>query len=81
MRLPLQLWRVNTKKQRIIPLTRYEYFVTFEATMGAIKSMKCMKGHLLRGKNLYIRANGTRECKACSLARSKRWRKRKLAAA
>jgi hypothetical protein len=44
--------------------------------MGALKSPKCSRGHRLAGKNLYIRANGTRECRTCSLLRSRKyWRK------
>jgi hypothetical protein len=43
--------------------------------MGALKSYKCSKGHILKGKNLYSRANGSRECRKCSLERSRRQRK------
>jgi hypothetical protein len=32
------------------------------------------------GKNLYIRKDGQRECRACSLARAKKWREGKVAA-
>jgi hypothetical protein len=39
--------------------------------MGALKSYKCSRGHVLAGKNLYIRKNGTRECRKCSLQRAK----------
>ena len=28
--------------------------------MGALKSYKCSKGHILKGNNLYIRINGSR---------------------
>lgn len=46
--------------------------------MGALKSPKCSRGHRLAGRNLYQRADGTRECRKCSLLRSKRqWRKKK----
>lgn len=38
--------------------------------MGALKSSKCRKGHSLRGNNLYIRKDGTRECRACSNRRA-----------
>ena len=41
--------------------------------MGALKSYRCSKGHVLAGKNLYLRSNGTRECRKCSLARSKQF--------
>ena len=44
--------------------------------MGALKSLKCAKGHLLAGKNLYLRKNGQRECRLCSLKRSRQWRKK-----
>jgi hypothetical protein len=37
--------------------------------MGAHKSYKCSKGHILKDSNLYVRKNGTRECKKCSLIR------------
>lgn len=47
--------------------------------MGALKSYKCSNGHVLAGRNLYVRADGTRECRKCSLARNREWRKRKLA--
>ena len=43
--------------------------------MGALKSYKCSKGHVLKGTNLYIRADGTRECRKCSLERVKAWQK------
>lgn len=39
--------------------------------MGALKSKRCTKGHLLHGGNLYLKSNGQRECKKCSLERSK----------
>ena len=38
--------------------------------MGALKSKKCSRGHSLSGDNLYIRKNGGRECRKCSLNRS-----------
>ena len=41
--------------------------------MGALKSKRCSRGHLLKDGNLYIRSNGTRECRKCSLVRSKEW--------
>lgn len=42
--------------------------------MGALKSYKCSKGHILKGNNLYIRINGSRECRKCSLERNRKWR-------
>jgi hypothetical protein len=45
--------------------------------MGALKSPKCSKGHPLKGKNLYVRANGSRECRKCSLARSREFQQKK----
>lgn len=42
--------------------------------MGAIKAYKCNQGHVLKGGNLYLRKNGTRECRKCSLARQRKWR-------
>ena len=42
--------------------------------MGALKSPRCSKGHRLAGKNLYLRKNGQRECKKCSLERSRKFR-------
>ena len=48
--------------------------------MGALKSYRCSKGHVLKGGNLYIRKDGTRECRKCSLARQKKWRQEKKAA-
>lgn len=49
--------------------------------MGALKSPRCSKGHKLAGKNLYIRKDGQRECRTCSLlrARAQSDRKRKAA--
>ena len=44
--------------------------------MGSVKRKTCKKGHPMRGKNVYQRANGQRECKACSRARVEAWRKR-----
>ncbi len=43
--------------------------------MGALKSLKCSRGHRLVGKNLYIRKDGTRECRQCSLIRSRKHKK------
>jgi hypothetical protein len=43
--------------------------------VGALKSFKCSKGHRLVEGNLYIRKDGSRECKKCSKARSKAKRK------
>lgn len=48
--------------------------------MGALKSTKCSKGHRMSGKNLYVRADGSRECRKCSLARSKKFYQSKRAA-
>lgn len=45
--------------------------------MGALKSIRCKKGHLLKGQNLYVRRNGTRECRRCSIERSQQWRKQR----
>jgi hypothetical protein len=42
--------------------------------MGAIKSPKCSKGHKMTADNVYVRAKGQRECKKCSLARSRKFR-------
>lgn len=42
--------------------------------MGAIKSYKCSRGHILKDGNLYIRSNGTRECRKCSRERNRLWR-------
>lgn len=47
--------------------------------MGALKSSKCSKGHLMRGPNLYIRANGQRQCKACIDIRNKAYEKKRKA--
>jgi hypothetical protein len=43
--------------------------------MGALKAYKCSKGHVMKEGNLYLRKDGTRECRKCSLARRKAWRK------
>jgi hypothetical protein len=43
--------------------------------MGAHKSYKCSKGHILKDGNLYIRKDGTRECRKCSLDRGQKRRK------
>lgn len=38
--------------------------------MGALKSSKCSKGHVLKAPNLYYRTNGQRECKKCKELRN-----------
>jgi hypothetical protein len=43
--------------------------------MGAIKSYRCSKGHVLKDSNVYLRKDGTRECRKCSLIRSSEYRK------
>lgn len=40
--------------------------------MSGKKKTHCKRGHKLIRKNLYIRKDGTRECKLCSLARGRR---------
>lgn len=30
----------------------------------------------MKGKNLYLRSNGQRECRSCSIARKKNWKKK-----
>lgn len=45
--------------------------------MGALKSSRCSRGHKLSGKNLYIRTDGTRECRKCSLERSRKQREQR----
>jgi len=42
--------------------------------MGALKSPVCSQGHKLSPTTTFKRANGQRECKICSMARSKAWR-------
>lgn len=39
--------------------------------MGALKSAKCSKGHKMTARNLYVRANGQRQCKKCTDIRNK----------
>lgn len=39
--------------------------------MGALKSKHCSKGHRLTIENTYIRQNGQRECRKCSLRRGR----------
>lgn len=39
--------------------------------MGALKSKHCSKGHRLTPENTYIRQNGQRECRKCSLRRGR----------
>jgi hypothetical protein len=48
--------------------------------MGAIKSKRCQRGHLMRAPNLYTRKKGQRECKACSKLRYRKARRKKAAA-
>jgi len=48
---------------------RYGLFVKF-SNMGALKSKRCSRGHLLAGRNLYMRKDGSRECLRCSLERA-----------
>jgi|SRR5579862_1347471 len=50
-------------------------FSAILAARGALKSKRCSRGHLRAGKNLYLRKNGTRECRQCSLKRSAARRK------
>lgn len=38
--------------------------------MGALKSTRCSKGHLLKEPNLYFRTNSQRECKKCKELRN-----------
>src|SRR5882724_2103615 len=45
--------------------------------MGALKSQRCARGHKMVSKNLYMRANGQRECRACSAIRITKWRRLK----
>ncbi len=40
--------------------------------MGALKSPTCSKGHKMEGDNLYLRKDGSRECRQCSLDRGKK---------
>ena len=45
--------------------------------MGALKSQSCARGHKMARKNIYLRANGQRECRACSAIRITKWRRLK----
>lgn len=40
-----------------------------------ISSNHCIHGHELTGENLYLRANGRKECRTCRSSRETRWRK------
>ena len=44
--------------------------------MGRKKRKACAKGHALTARNLYLRTNGQRECKTCSLARVRKSREK-----
>lgn len=39
--------------------------------MGALKSTRCSKGHLL--KDAYVCKNGKRECRQCSKQRARKY--------
>ena len=39
--------------------------------MGALKSLKCSKGHVMEDPNLYHRGDGKRECLACKKERNR----------
>lgn len=39
--------------------------------MGALKSPKCSKGHLMKPPNLYMRPDGQRECLMCKQQRGR----------
>lgn len=47
-------------------------------SVGALNVLKtvCHKGHALAGYNLYITPAGFRHCRACKIARQRRWRRR-----
>ena len=49
--------------------------------MGALKSPVCSQGHPLNAKTTFKRKRGQRECKICSIARSKAWREQQKAKA
>lgn len=57
-------------------LTGFGTNAIFVTVMGALKSPKCSKGHLLKGDNLYMRKNGQRECKTCSNKRAKEFKEK-----
>jgi len=59
--------------------TFFEISTIYSYTLndGALKSKRCSSGHLLSSRNLYIRKNGTRECRQCSLNRSAEFIKEK----
>ena len=40
-------------------------------SMGAPVKKKCRRGHALTKMNLYLRKDGTRECRKCSLVRAR----------
>jgi hypothetical protein len=39
--------------------------------MGALKSLKCSKGHKMADPNLYYRKDGQRQCKKCKDLKNK----------
>jgi hypothetical protein len=45
--------------------------------MGALKSYRCSKGHVLSASNTYKKKHGQRECKKCSLERRRAWAERR----
>lgn len=44
--------------------------------MGALKSAKCSRGHLMRDPNLYYTKSGQRQCLRCKLVQGKAYRER-----
>ena len=37
---------------------------------------RCIHGHALVGRNLYVRPDGSRECRACRAESQRRWRRK-----
>lgn len=48
--------------------------------MGALKSLRCSKGHRMADPNLYYRADGQRQCKKCKDLKNKEQEKKRKAA-
>ena len=44
--------------------------------MPGAKMPRCTRGHMMTGRNLYWRKDGSRECRECSIERARKHRKR-----
>jgi len=75
----LCLHRRCVNPDHLEPVTQEENVARMNGTPGPAEKIHCLRGHPLSGNNLIIRGRGNngklrRECRTCSVTRTREWR-------